>query len=875
MRQVSSSGFNVCLLSLLVFISPFSTIPATGSNSAAALLWEAADAAGKSNDLTAKEGLCRRIIAEFPDTPQAVTAYRDVAILCIQSRRIEEAESWIESLKTDYFTSSETVDALYSIAQHWQWNGLPDQAIRLHRYNSATYSTVEKGMWSQGAIIHYFIEQKDFANAQADFEVMADRFQEQVTFPQEVYQFALKYHRVGAPEKALELHRYNVNNSPVSSKFTMWSQGAIVHYLIEQKDFINAQIELNVMLDLFHEHPTLPQEIHQTAEKYRTTGEPDRAYELHRFNTLYSPVSSKYTMWSQGALVHHFIEQGGFFQADYEYRVLLDRFSDQPTLPQEIYQFALKYKGVGQIDKALELHRYNATQSPASSKHAMWSQGALIHHYIENKEFINAQTDFERMLNRFQEQSELPQEIYQFALKYKGVGQTDKALELHRYNATLSPASSKHAMWSQGALIHHYIENRDFANAQAGYEAMLSRFQAQPTLPQEICYVADKYQGVGQYERAQELCRYGLMTYPDCPWRSDFHKILVKMHLAKKEYEQAASVIAVLVSESTERSAYVRTMTDLGHIYREHKLWEQSIPYFEQALELAESPREKLDVYEGLARVAVWLGDDEAVDRYVDMIISELGNLPEAARAVFLIGEEYLLMARELSEKNDSERERIACRRSIAVLGKTFQTAENTRYYGYSHYMIGMAHRDMGEYFEAADAFLESILAKQDVTSEESIWMLILTCYHNLKERQMISETDAYQIIKEICLMLIAEYPQSLESKTASIYLYDLVFLEKKQTVSNSELAQIKGRCDLGCYLFTANSCSGYGSEEECVGCDFSGQSMRHGSDDPAFGCSYKIGGAVGQSCKSGCRVHYCGDDYDCREDHYESHYIA
>lgn len=42
-------------------------------------------------------------------------------------------------------------------------------------------------------------------------------------------------------------------------------------------------------------------------------------------------------------------------------------------------------------------------------------------------------------------------------------------------------------------------------------------------------------------------------------------------------------------------------------------------------------------------------------------------------RAVFLIGEEYLYIARELSGKNDSESERRAYRRSIAVLDKTFR----------------------------------------------------------------------------------------------------------------------------------------------------------------------------------------------------------
>ena len=151
---------------------------------------------------------------------------------------------------------------------------------------------------------------------------------------------------------------------------------------------------------------------------------------------------------------------------------------------------------------------------------------------------------------------------------------------------------------------------------------MLERFKDQPTWPQEICQFADKYQQNGNYEQSRNLCRYGLKTYPDCLWRHDFQKVLIKTCLAENDYEQAASVATGLIAEISERSAFVKTMTDLGHIYRDGRQWDQSIQYYQQALEKAELPEEQLDAYRGMAQATVWLGNDTKVQEIVDLIYS-------------------------------------------------------------------------------------------------------------------------------------------------------------------------------------------------------------------------------------------------------------
>jgi len=835
MRRDLFNRFGVLLISALFICIIFSNLFAAEVNSATTTLLETAKKAWEAGDLETSGYLYRKIITDSPSTIEAIIAYQDLAIQGIQSKRSADVESFVETLKVKYAKFPETADALHSIAQHYQWNDLLEQAINLYRYNSYTYANTKKGMWSQGSIVHYYIEHKDFANAQKEMEVMIERFKDQPTLPQEIHQFAEKYRTTGELDRSLELHRFNTIYSPISSVYTMWSQGALVHHYIRQKDFVSAKQACDTMIERFSEQPTLPQELHLIAEMYKGAGMIDMALELHQYNASHSPITSKYTMQSQGALVHYYIEQKDFYPADYEYKDLLNRFKDQPTLPEEIYQFALKYNSAGETEKALELHRYNATYSPASSLHAMWSQGSIVHYYIEHKDFINAQKEYEVMLDRFkdqenlakeiyqfalkyndigeigkglelhqynvtyspvsslyamqsqrsivyyyiehkdfvgaqkeyeimlsryEDQSTLPQEIYQFALKYQSVGETEKALELHRYNTTYSPVSLLHTMWSQGALVHYFIENKDFENAQKEYELLLNRFASQKTISQEICHVADKYQKMGEQERARNVCRYGLTTHPDSPWKHDIQAVIVKSYLAEKNYEQAMLASAELLSTCSSRSDTVKYLTELGLIYREEKKWAESLQYYQMALDKAEIPEEELDGYAGIAMASVWLDDSLKAQDIVDLILSDYANEKKTAYSVFMIGEQYYFHAKELF-KIDKTVSKEKYSNAIAIWEKNINQLSDTHFQCMAYYGTGLCYRDTEDYKKAADFLQKAYQVNPKFTYADYCLFENIRCYGKMAKSGKITRCEAFYNSYLFLEKLLEQFPNS------------------------------------------------------------------------------------------------------------------
>ncbi len=816
-----------CVLSIsatLFCLMPSNLFAAEVASETATLLVSAQEA-WKEGDLETSGNLYRKIIAASPGTIDAITAYQDLAIMYIQNDRTVEAGSLVKSFISKYAALSETSDALYSIAQQYRQKGLLDEAVSLHRYNSSIFVNTKKGLWSQGAIVHNYIEHKDYINAQKEFNVMLERFKDRQELPQEIHQVGEKYREAGEVGRLLEIHRYNVEHSPVSSKYTMWSQGAIVHCYIRQKDFVSARRECDEMIKKYSSQPTLPQELHLIAEMYKWADKTDMALELNQYNSTHSPVSSMYTMQSQGAIIHYYIEQKDFYPAETEYKDLLIRFKDQPTLPQEIYQFALKYDSVGNVEKALELHRYNAQYSTASSLYAMQSQGAIINHYIERRDFTNAQKEYQFMLDRFKEQPTLPQEIYQFAdknkrvgnpekafevhrynvknspiaslytlqsqgeivcyyierkdlvnaqdenqilldrfkghpnlseeiyriaLKYQNIGEDGKALQIHHYNADNLPLTSKHAMWSQGAIVHYYIEHKDFVNAEKEYDVMVRRFKDQATFPQEICQFADKYRQVGQYEQANILCQYGIETYPASTWETGFYKVMIRVCLETKDYKKAESITDKLMAASEDRLVYIKSMIDLGNIYRETKLWKQSIQYYREALTKAETPDDIIEAYTGMAQAFVWLDDERKVLEIEDSLISQYKNTQSQKLAYYTIriGEEYLSMAQNIDgagEPNDLAR--MYYSKAIAAWQRFENAVPNHDTPQYSYYS-GWIYKKLGQYEQAINCY-QKVLTKWP--SYEKAWHAQFMVAESLREHMAPQEkiTEALNILME------------------------------------------------------------------------------------------------------------------------------
>ncbi len=383
-----------------------------------------------------------------------------------------------------------------------------------------------------------------------------------------------------------------------------------------------------------------------------------------------------------------------------------------------------------------------------------------------------AKREIEFLTSRFSQQETFPQELYQFALKYQAVGASEEALELHWHNATQSPVSSMYSMWSQGALIHHFIDQKNYEAAQGGCQAMISQFSDQPTLSHELHLIADKYQGAGQYELSRSLCEYGLATFEDIDSKLNFKEVTVKNLLAENKNSEAESVCSELIALCTNQSHMTRVLKNLGNAYHHAKQWNQAVIYFQKAIQTAKSPEEKLDAHAGVAKSRIRLSSDfSEIGAMLSTILTEYKGCKDVGLRGIQIGEEYYYLGREALENTDSGKAKDYFRQAITLWDQVIKLNADAGISAECYYLTGMSYCENDDYLKAAKAFEMVGQIAPNYKYADHCLFAAADCYDRLMQSGEMASSDATELIRNQFKLLVERFPNSIYASNAKAYL--------------------------------------------------------------------------------------------------------
>jgi len=213
---------------------------------------------------------------------------------------------------------------------------------------------------AQRHLVRLYILSGDQAAGDLELAQLTGRFSTRADLPGAIWQIGQTYSSVEEYERAEQVHRYNVANYPHDT-YAMWSQVEIVYSYIDRGG--DAAAAYDRLLAVFAAQPTLPKEIYQIAKRYQDSGKQNKAIELYQYNVERFP-SDMYAMCSQVDIIYSNIDRKDNTAADAAFDKLLALFAEQPALPKEIHQIAMKYSGSGQAEKAYSLHQYNVEHFP-------------------------------------------------------------------------------------------------------------------------------------------------------------------------------------------------------------------------------------------------------------------------------------------------------------------------------------------------------------------------------------------------------------------------------------------------------------------------------------------------------------------------------
>jgi tetratricopeptide (TPR) repeat protein len=529
-------------------------------------------------------------------------------------------------------------------ADTYKQEGNYEQAEAIYQQIVTDYPDTDYAFLSQKNLAILYVLWDNQPEADAALGQLVTDFYEHTGISQAVWQIAKEYEQKKKYDKALELHQYNVENYS-TDMHAMWSQVEIVYSLIESGDDAAADTACDKLITVFSEQETLPKEIHQIAMKYNSLERYNKALELHQYNVGHSSKYDTYTMWSQVEIVESHIRDANDAAADAACDMLLSAFSEQPTLPKEVYLIADLHSKAGRDNKALTLHQYNVEQLSMDDKYTMWSLVEIIKSHMQNADVDAADAACDILLDKFSKQPAFPTELYQIAMRYKKSGRNEKALELHKYNIEHSSRDDKYTMWSKVEIVKSHIRDANDIAADEAFGELLAEFSGQPTLPKEIYQIVDEYVMAGSYDKADQVYQQVLDNWPDAREAGLEHigvaEINVLSLIESGNDTAAREALDILIADFNEHPDLAWTLDGIAGRYEKVQKYDEARSIYQKIVTDYNETDYAFTAQKKLAILEITAGDDIAAQAALEILIADFNDHTELPQTLLSISEQY------------------------------------------------------------------------------------------------------------------------------------------------------------------------------------------------------------------------------------------
>jgi len=706
-------------------------------------------------------------VDNFPKNLHAMGSQIDIVKFYIGDGNDAAAADAAVNKLINVFSEQETLaKEINEIAKRYRRAGRAEKAMELRKYNVEHYPKSKYAMWSQVEIISAHIKDANDTAADAATADLLTVFSHQPTLPKEIRKIANTFkNKAKRAEKAIELHRHNVDNFPDNSD-AMGSQLDVVNYYIADANDANAaEAAAGKLLNVFSDQPGFAKEVYEVASKFKEAGWAEKAVPLYQYNVDYFPEDAN-ALLSQVEIVYFHIKQKDDAVIDAAVEKLLGTFSEQPTLPRKIRDVGRRLYWKGKREKALELHRYNVEHYP-DDKYAMWSQVEIAYAHIRDPNAadaaVNAEVD--RLLGAFSEQSSLPKEIRQVANRYNKAGNREKALQLHKYNIDNFPADAN-AMWSQVDIFEtHLADPNGSTAADAAVQKLLGVFSDNPKLPKAIRSVAKKYNASGRSDKAMELWMRNVDNSPNNVNAMLSQMDIIYSYIDPNDGNDAAVDAAVdkLLTVFADQPTLPEKVHQIGNKYRDSGKYERAIQFYQLAAE--RWPQDKIAITSRVAigKVHIELGDDEAVQAIIDGLIADYNDHPDLPKAVFVVGEEYYYKAFDDPNKCLKVKSEEYLYKAKDIWERIVPQRPESQSIDLKHayYFSAVCYHRLREYERAIEYYQKVVDDWPDYLYAWSAQYLIGNCYEKLRNSGVIPESEANPKIEQAYEAVVEKYPDS------------------------------------------------------------------------------------------------------------------
>ena len=171
-------------------------------------------------------------------------------------------------MRTNLAEDPKLARAHFDIGNYFLYNTKDSaSALEIHEYNVEHYTSVFESMWSQAALVWYYVRHSEQANADVEYSKLLAIYHDQKTLPKEVFQIGDIYLEVGDSLKARSLYNQVMDEWP-SSEYVFNARAGLIKADIFDGSDTTVMTDINDLITDYKDKSELPFTVFQFGEQY-------------------------------------------------------------------------------------------------------------------------------------------------------------------------------------------------------------------------------------------------------------------------------------------------------------------------------------------------------------------------------------------------------------------------------------------------------------------------------------------------------------------------------------------------------------------------------------------------------------------------------
>jgi len=242
------------------------------------------------------------------------------------------------------------------------------------------------------------------------------------------------------------------------------------------------------------------------------------------------------------------------------------------------FEQADEYGDKGNYEQAEAIYK-DVAEEYVGTESGLRAQRKLVCLYIKRGRTAEAEAAYQELLTEYADHDDIAEAVDDAADAYRDVKKYDKALEIHSYVADTWGDSAK-AIDAQAGIARVNIALGREEAAEAAIEKLVADFSENEDIADTVDEVADEWRDAKKYDKALELYKYVVNTWPDSEQAMGSQAEVAKLYIELGDDPNAKAAVDKLMADSSDNNDIADALDEVADEWRDAKKYDKALELY-------------------------------------------------------------------------------------------------------------------------------------------------------------------------------------------------------------------------------------------------------------------------------------------------------